>query len=755
MRQKTVLFLLLFIPTIICSAQKIYGTIKDSETGETIPYVSVRNSNGGSVSNKYGFYSMQFVVGDSLIFSAMGYNSVLIKGVLKDSLLNVFLSPTEYLLEAVTIESTKTPLVQEGTQITLQKIKDTPTLFGESDILKTLLFMPGVTPISEASNGYSVRGGAPNQNLVLLDDAIVYNINHLFGFVSIVNSDAIKNAQFYKSYIPSKYGGRLSSVLDIDLFDGNKEAIKKELTIGLVSSRFKIDGPISDKTTFSVSARASYFGLFLLPTYFAYKRGNKDQYFNYWLFDLNAKVKSQINKKSSLTTGFYLGNDNWNTLSGDNSDQSQQKTTWGNITFSSKYQTILNQKTFINSQVLYSNYHQKILNTDNTYGFKSLSGIQTELFDIGIKESLEYFFHSKAKVQIGIEVTKHYLSPSQNINNEKRKGINSVDNSLFIELDAKIGQKSQIFVGVRNVLYNVQKINYKRIEPRLSWNFKFNLQHSLSISYIESNQFIHQISSNTVGLPTDLWLTSTENIPPQHSTQISLGYFINMINSKFGFEIYNKNYSDLIDFKDGISLYNTSNDNFEEFIGGRGVGKSYGLEVSFSKNFNKHSFEASYTYGKSKVQIDAINFGKWYFSSQDRRHSLLGNLIVTVIPNRLTFASNFIFYTGTPTTVPDAVFPRKNPDGVVTNYPQLIYTSRNNFRFPIYHRADVSFSLKGKTKYHKDKTTSFGIYNIYNHTNPFYLDIRTTSSGGNMYNFDLVKVGILPILPYISYSLKW
>ena len=184
MRQKTVLFLLLFIPTIICSAQKIYGTIKDSETGETIPYVSVRNSNGGSVSNKYGFYSMQFVVGDSLTFTAMGYNSVLIKGVLKDSLLNVFLSPAEYLLEAVTIESTKTPSVQEGTQITLQKIKDTPTLFGESDILKTLLFMPGVTPISEASNGYSVRGGAPNQNLVLLDDAIVYNINHLFGFAT-------------------------------------------------------------------------------------------------------------------------------------------------------------------------------------------------------------------------------------------------------------------------------------------------------------------------------------------------------------------------------------------------------------------------------------------------------------------------------------------------------------------------------------------------------------------------------------------
>jgi hypothetical protein len=665
------------------------------------------------------------------------------------------LIPEIYQLDELTVLSTNNNDQHKGINISKLKILQTPTLFGESDILKTILTIAGVKPISEGNNGFSVRGGAPNQNLVLLDEVPVYNLNHLFGFISLINSDAIKNVQFYKSYIPAKYGGRLSSVLDIDLYDGNNETLKKELSIGLISSRFKIDGPLSSKATFSLNARASYLGLFLLPTYFSFKNGNKDQYFNYWLYDFSTKIKYSLNNKSTLTLGIYNGDDIWNTRSGASENLSKQNTNWGNFSFSGKYQKIINEKTFLNTQLIYSNYYQRISQKENTSQSNDPSGIKTHLFDIGFKNSIEYFQNANSKTVIGMELINHNLTPSQDINIKKSKRLSGFSNSIFIDQEKLIMNRLQLNLGIRGVNYYIQEKHYNVLEPRFYAGLKINKSNSFFMSYVKMTQFLHQISSNSIGLPIDIWITSNRDIPPQRSEQYSLGYSLKRTDFGIMMEFFNKKYNNLLDFKNGASLFNISDSNYLELIEGNGIGKAYGLEFQINKVFDRFSTELAYTYSVSKMKIENINNNNWYFSPYDRRHSLVSNFNFTLLKDKIFLTNNFVLYSGSPTTIPDAVINSLDPMLEWSNNSQLIYTSKNNFRFPLYHRSDFSVSIKGKTKFHKEKTWNFGIYNLYNRINPFYLDVKKVYVSPNTYTLDFVKVGILPILPFISYSLKW
>lgn len=749
---RVIFYIIIFFSWYPISSQTVKGIIKKFDTNETLPFVTVKTNKELVFTNKYGFYSINVLKNDSITFSAVGFQTETIKGITKDSLLNIEMTEKEILLKDIIVVADTPNEMFNGINISVQKIKEIPTLFGESDIIKSLVFLPGVVPVSEASNGISVRGGATNQNLILLDNAPVYNLNHLFGLFSVLNPDAIKSLQFYKSYIPARFGGRLSSILDIDLYDGNANRLKKEISIGLISSRFKIDGPIKQNTTFSLALRSSYFSLFLLPSYFSFKTTGYNEFFNYWLYDINAKIKSKISEKVTLTTGFYNGQDYWVSKYGNKLENTTQQTVWGNVASTAKMEWILSSKIFSTTNLLFSHYNQNITNSGNFDNKFLKEGIKSELSDFGLKQTFDYYFKNNIQFNVGFDFIKHniipsYLTPSREIQVNKGTEANQ-----FLEL--KLGNQKKIYstLGVRIVRYQIEDSVFVKLEPRLGLNINLNKFKNISFSFTRNNQFIHQVSSNTVGLPLDIWLSSGKNIEPEKANQYSISFNSKKNTFEWQNEIYYKKYDKLLDFNSGFSLYNLTSSKIENFIN-NGIGYSSGIENHLKITKPYFSIDFAYTLSVSKLKIDGINNNKWYYSPQDRRHVFTSNGSFQIKPNKIKLGISFILYSGNPTTVPDAVINLYRNEHL-QNYPNFIYTERNNFRMPVYHRADFNITFNGKTKFHKEKTTIFGIYNLYNRANPFYLDIKTIENN-NIYSFNLVKIGVLPILPYISYNWKW
>jgi hypothetical protein len=744
------LIILLFHFTL--SAQTVQGVIKKLGTDEPLPFVTVKTKNEVVISNKYGFYSINISKNESIIFSAIGDQSEIIKGVACDSLINIEMVEREIMLEDINVLAEKPNEMFNGTNISIQKIKEMPTLFGESDIIKSLAFLPGVVAISEASSGFSVRGGASNQNLILLDNAPVYNLSHLFGLFSVLNPDAIKSLQFYKSYIPARFGGRLSSILDVDLYDGNTNRVKKELSIGLISSRFKLDGPIKQNTTFSLALRSSYLSLFLLPSYFSFKNSGYNEFFNYWLYDVNAKIKTKINDKATFTYGFYFGKDYWISKYGNKLENTMQKTKWGNLASTAKIEWILTPKIFSTSNLILSTYNQKISTIGNFENKILIEGIGSELVDIGLKQTFDYYYKNNIQFIGGFDIIRHKITPSYLTPSTGKPVKIGIETTQFLEIKLGNQKKINTTLGVRSLQYLIDENYFNRLEPRLGLSLKLNKFKNISISYTQNNQFIHQISSNTVGLPLDIWISSGKSIDPEKANQYSISFNSRKSTIEWQNDFFYKSYNRLLDINNGVSLYNLGSSKIESYIK-NGIGFSSGIENHLIITKSTYSFDFAYTLSVSKIKIEGINNNQWYFSAQDRRHVLTSNGVFQIKPNRIKIGVNFILYSGTPTTVPDGVINLYRNE-TLKNYPFFIYNERNNFRMPLYHRADVNLIIQGKTKFHKEKTTTIGIYNIYNRANPFYLDIKTSNNYNN-YRFNIVKVGILPILPYISYNFKW
>lgn len=753
------------------------GYVKDSLSGEVLIGANVFTGNVGTTTNKYGFFSLSLPTASKRIYvSFVGYKTAQIELNPQKPLLQVLLTPID--LETVVVRN-DAPVQQLPiglTNISIERLKAVPMAFGEVDIMKALAFTPGVSVGNEGTSGLLVRGGTPDQNMILLDDAPLYNQAHLFGFISTFNADAIKKVDLYKGAFPARFGGRLSSVIDVTMKDGNAKQIKKELSIGMLSSRFLIERPLSrrenNKTSFMLSARSSYFTLFLLPTIISYNNGSSEGYFNYWLYDINAKITHRINSTKTLSWSVFRGHDYWYGWDGGQLERSKFKLDWGNTTSTLKYNQILNPKLFLNVMGIFTKYQYKTgfenyVANEGSNELINFFRVSSSVRDWILKTRFEYYPRANWQVYFGSETTVHRYNPSFTQTNfsvneavlaQANAAINANEQSFYVENDVQAHAKLRLNAGVRAVLFGVQGQVYRSLEPRLSVNYSPSNQFAIKMSYSQMNQFIHLLSSNTIGFPNDLWVPATQKVRPQFSEQISVGLSKNFADSpwQISVEAYTKSFRDLIDFKTGTDFLTEFDKSWESKIETNGIGKAQGLEVFINKTQGKLSGWVSYAYATNQRKFDNINSGQWFRANFDRRHTAALN-VAYQISKRVSISGVWQYSSGQPATVPVAIV--RNPE-----FPQLdlIYRDRNNFQMLDYHRLDLSFNFTKTNKKQRIRTWSWGVINAYNRRNPLFLtaNIRTTPNPkgfdfiGIGFNSQLQQVAFFPVLPYVSYSLK-
>ncbi len=788
------LIILLFIFSINSFAQKLTlsGYITDIDTGESLIGVTVfdLDSKIGSFTNKHGYFiiSTKKVVNIKITF--VGYESANLNISLKnDTIINLTLKQSQQVLEEVIIKEKREEKLQRLpigiTNIPISRLKAIPILFGESDIIKALAMTPGVSTGNEGTSGLLVRGGTPDQNLILLDDTPIYNTAHLFGLISIFNTDAIKNVDLYKGGFPARYGGRLSSVLDISMKDGNNKVKKKELTVGLVSSKLLIEGPLSSKTwgksSYMISARTSYLTPFLLPKIIAFKLGKSEQSFNYWLYDINAKINHKINDKTQVFASFYHGNDFWVAQDGLTNDRGKFNLNWGNLIGTLRFNYIIHPKIFLKIIGSLSKYNYQIGTTsyekeNNKWKKSNYLFSKSSIKDISTKASFEWFPFMFQQIRFGFEATNHQYSPTQlktslPISSDSLKHINDFifanEYSVFVENEMDLSNYFKLNLGIRKVLFRTKEKDFSVFEPRIAANIILPFNIAIKGSYSQMNQFIHLLNSNSVGLPNDVWVPVTNQVKPSYSEQVSLGLSKSFLKQhlELTVETYRKDVKNLIDYSDGKNFFSSFNTSWENLIEKNGIGKIKGLEVFLNKTEGVFTGWVAYTLSKNERKFVNINQGEWFNANYDRRHSIAITANYTYPNTKKSLSISWVYQSGQPITVPVAFYEQFKEGTLITlGYPQFIYESRNNYRMPAYHRLDFSYSLKEITKRHREANWTFGVYNTYNRVNPYYLDLKFQKYPNTKTSFlqekftgvnnKLYKVGIIPLLPFISYTIK-
>ncbi|MDA3822837.1 MAG: TonB-dependent receptor [Bacteroidales bacterium] len=763
------LFILAVQSTSVFSQNKytIAGEIRDAETGENLigATVYIENTAQGVISNTYGFYSITLKEGFyNLVISYIGYEGE--RRALRleaDMDLNIQLRPSQTVLEEVTISAQRADHNVSSTDIgvenlSLESLAKVPVFMGEKDILKTIQLMPGISTISEGSSGYSVRGGSVDQNLILLDEAPVYSASHLLGFFSVFNADALKDGKIYKGGIPANFGGRASSVLDIQMKDGNNQKVATSGGLGLISSRLTLEGPITKSNgSFIVSGRRSYADL--VAKGFGIIEDNVTLYF----YDLNVKMNYKIGDKDKIFLSGYFGRDEFGF--------EQFGTSWGNVTGTLRWNHLYGKRLFGNTTFIYSNFDYGF-NFDET--FKLSSGIE----DLGLKQDFTLFINPENTMKFGLNSTYHTFNPGE-IQSAEGDSIFDIDIVLAkkqaIETGAFISNKttfnSRISAeyGVRYSMFNqlgegmhyvyndfnerIDSIsydkgevmtNYKAFEPRISANYRLSDKSSVKASYNRMAQYLHLLSNSTSGQPTDTWVPSTVGIEPVKVNQYSVGYFRNFFDNKveFSLEGYYKQMYNIIDYEDGAEVM--FNEDVEADILS-GEGRSYGLEFYLKKKYGKFSGWVSYTLSNTENIIEGINYGKWYPSSYDKTHdlALVANLEFT---ERLSLSASWIYYTGNAVTFPSGKY-------VYDGKPVSYYTERNGYRMPDYHRLDLNLHLDGKNKRKVKSSWDLSVYNAYHRYNAYVISFRESEI--NPGTTEAVKLALFGIVPSIRWNFKF
>lgn len=779
-------FLLIFllISTITFSQNvTLNGHVTDAKTGEAIIGANVRSdekSSSGAVSNAYGYFILTLPSGNSrLTISCVGYESMVLDlHTTIDTTLNIHLSTASHELDEVLVEA-KSTLSQSSAgylSIPVNRLKAVPILFGEADIVKALAMTPGVTTGNEGTTGLLVRGGTPDQNLILLDDAPVYNTAHLFGLVSIFNTDAVKNVEMYKGGFPARYGGRLSSIFDISMKEGNKVERKTERTIGLISSRMFWEGPLSlkdkhyGKSSYLIAARTSYLTLFLL-----YKAGKSRNYFNYWLYDLNAKINYQVSPQSQVFLSLYHGNDFYSAGERSGDDRGRMGLSWGNTTVTTRFNRIVRPKLFLKSILSFSRYHYGISTKSfekdgRKWEEKSFIKSSSIVNDLTNKTSIEWFPGSGHTFRAGVQASLYRYRPmsvktSIALPSDSVSRMNSPiatnEVAAFIEYELSVGDWLKTNVGGRAVNMHVNSKNYGNLEPRAVINLVLPGDFALKGAYSRMNQYIHLLTGNSVGLPNDVWVPATGTIKPSFSEQYTVGVSKTVGNQvEISIDAYDKSLSNLIDYSTNSSFLMSFNKSWQSLIEQNGVGRIRGIEVFINKTRGDFTGWIGYTLSRNERRFDKINQGTWYPSNFDRRHviSLVGSYTAPI--TNTTFSASWVYQSGAPVTVPIAVH-KEFDEGqeIYLGRPTFIYGARNGVRLPAYHRLDfsISFDLKRRGR------MTLGVYNLYNRVNPYYLTVNlqpTTRPTAPFYAYtDFVgsvnKVGVLPFLPYFSHTVKF
>lgn len=750
----------------------IGGTIKSKATGETVIGASVKaGTTAGTVSNEYGFYSLTLPQGKHTIeITFVGSQTQSFElNLTKDTTINLSLDDNAKTLQEVTITETGGGRSLSSPQtsvekLTMKEIANIPVLFGERDVLKTIQLLPGIKSAGDGNSGMFVRGGAADQNLILLDEAPVYNASHLLGFFSTFNSDAVKDITVYKGGMPAQYGGRLSSVLDIKMNDGNNQDFDVSGGVGLISAKLNVEGPLQkDKSSFLITGRRTYADMFL-------KMSDDYKDNSLYFYDLNAKVNYILGDKDRLYLSGYFGKDKLGASFGDGEGFGLD---WGNATATLRWNHIFSNKLFSNTSFIFSNYNYKITIKSGAYDFNIFSQIQ----DFNFKEELQWFANSKNSVRIGFNAIHHTIRPGEVTSNDLNSLSSvalqkrySLENAVYAtntwkaldNLNISYGLRLSAFTvlgkgdyynldGAGQVLdtmsYESGKVvkTYLNLEPRLAFSWQFNKTSSIKASYVRNTQNLHLISNSTSSSPTDKWVASTNIIKPEISDQVSLGYYKNLDDDRYELtvEAYYKTMQNQIDYRNGANIYSSSNAIESELLFGKG--RSYGIEFLMKKKVGRLTGWLSYTLSKTERKIDGINDNEWYNARQDRTHDIA--IVGTYqLSKKWVLSANWVYYTGDAITFPAGKY---QVDGQTVWY----YTKRNAYRMPSYHRLDIGATWKLKETKKWSHELSFSLYNAYGRENAYTIIFRDNEDDPN--KTEAVKIALFKFIPSISYNFRF
>lgn len=777
----------------------ISGYVTDGTSSETLIGANILESRQqqGTTTNPYGFYSITLPAGETeLSFSYLGYTTRQYRLELsKDTLINVLMQDNNQLEEVVIVsdkaEAGITATQMGAQEIPIAQIKNTPSILGEADVMKTIQLMPGVQAGVEGSAGLYVRGGGPDQNLILLDGVPVYNVDHLFGFFSVFTPEAVKKVTLFKSSFPARFGGRLSSVVDVRSNDGDMKKYHGTLSVGLLSSKIQLEGPIiRDKTSFNISARRSYIDLIAKPFM------PKDDKISYYFYDINAKINHKFSDRSRLFLNFYNGKDSYYFKTTDSSSsmyKDKMSLNWGNTIATARWNYIFNQKLFSNTTVAYNKYRMDANSTvyTKTNLIESISesnyhsNYHSGICDWSYLIDFDYNPTPAHHIKFGAGYLHHDFRPEVATSKiqEKEDGItkqdtlyNSISNSTiqahevsaYIEDNFDIGSRLRMNVGLHLSMFRVQRRNYFSAQPRVSARYQLTRHTALKASYTKMSQYIHLLSSTPISMPTDLWVPVTSKIKPMQAHQYSLGsYYTGLPGWEFSVEGYYKQMRNVLEYKEGVSFLGSSSgwENKVEM----GKGRSMGIEFMAQKTTGKTTGWIAYTLAKSdrKFAIGGINNGERFPYKYDRRHNL--SLVVNhKFSNRIDIGASWIFSTGGTATIAEEVTAIIRPGEDAIQQKDYI-EKRNNYRLPASHRLNIGVNFNKKTK-HGVRTWNISLYNAYNAMNPTmiysnnsggYASYIKNQEDGKVYlqyipaKRKITKLTLLPCVPSVTYTYKF
>jgi len=743
------------------------GYLRDATSGEALIYATIypETLKTGVSTNEYGFFSITLPKGKyNIVFSYIGYQTIK-KGIAFDKNLheNILLSPQETNIEEITIIGhQKENIIRQneiGTvRLDVKELSTIPVFFGEQDILKSIQLMPGVSPVGEGNSGFYVRGGNSDQNLILLDDAPVFNPSHLLGFFSVFNSDAIRDVKLYKGGVPARYGGRASSVMDIRMKEGNMNDFHVSGGIGLISSRLMAEGPIlNDKSSFMISGRRTYADLFLPLSKDEEIRDNK-----LYFYDLNLKTNLIINKNNRVFLSGYFGRD---VLKAKDFGFS-----WGNKAGSLRWNHQFSPSLFANTTMVINDYNYKT-EGDIDGKFSLDAGIN----DLSIKQDYELSLYNHLSFLFGFNSVLHHFKPgevmssSKNIKSFKISEKDGWENAVYAFVEHQISGKVNVGYGIRmsefsrvgpgteNTYNSAGSIvqtetfasgnlyrNYFGFEPRFNLTWLLSDLSSIKVGYNRMSQYIHLLSNSSAGTPVDYWLPTSNNIKPQFISQISAGYFRQFKSTgiNISVESYYKDMENQIDYRNNADIFLNENAEAELLFG---KGRSYGLEFLCKKEDGIFTGWISYTLSRTEKQFDEINNGTWYPARQDRTHdiSIVANLKAS---KKLSLSATWVYYTGNAITFPSGKY---EIDGNIVNY----YTSRNGYRMPAYHRLDLGASLLLKETPKFRSELSFGLFNAYGRKNAYSISFQTKE--GNSSQTEAVKLYLFSVIPSVTWNFRF
>ena len=783
MRTATLLTLLCLLTTFFHTKLRgqdldkvtISGHIRDQSTGEELIHatVFVQSLGTGTTTNAYGFYSLTLPAGNyEFSYSYLGYTTKLVVlDLVQDVRQDVDLSLAQHVMDEVIVVGSDSKNNVQSTEMStidvdVETVKKIPALLGEVDIIKAIQLLPGVKSIGEGTSGFFVRGGNADQNLVLLDEAPIYNSSHLLGFFSSFNPDAIKDMQLYKGGMPAKYGGRLSSVLDIRMKEGNAKEFAGSAGIGSIMSRLSLEAPLGQNSSFIISGRRSYLDIIAKAAQGLTQDDNAEEDFTLYFYDLNAKVNTRINDNNRIFLSGYFGKDVIK------ESEEGLNVDWGNRTATFRWNHIFSPKLFSNFTVYYSNYDYGVKVDE----FQDLDW-QARLKEWSVKTDFSAYLSPSVSLGFGFQTIKHDINPGTvKVQDENAivtfdvRDVSSLESAIYASGNWQISDQFSLEPGVRvSSLHNLgpathydtdenaeildstvyQKGSYHSsiyIEPRLAFRYQFKLDQAFKASYNRTVQYIQLASNGNTATPFDIWFTSSPKVQPQYSDHFALGYFRNFNRKKWelSLEGYYKTFTNAIDFREGANLL--LNQNLEGELR-FGEARAYGAEIMLRKDIGNLTGWINYTISKVEKKINSINNDQWYNAKYDKPHDLA--VVLSYQWNkRISVSSNFVLSSGSAVTFPTGKY---NYRGTIVP----VYSDRNGERLPTYHRLDLSLTLQQKKNEIRKRKGEwvFSIYNAYNRKNAFAINFKQDEQNPNRTYAE--KASIFSIVPSVTYNIKF